>query len=116
MKEAGLPEPTFTTDGGFFTVEFKRPPKNDTANDTINSTSGTINGIINPTDGTINLESSIEEIVLNLIAENEGLSARKISKLIDKSLRSTMRYLDNLKKSDKIEFRGALKNGGYYLK
>jgi ATP-dependent DNA helicase RecG len=116
MKEAGLPEPTFTTDGGFFTVEFKRPQKNDIANDTINSTSGTINGIINPNDGTINLESSIEEIVLKLIAENEGLSARKISKLIDKSLRSTMRYLDNLKKSDKIEFRGALKNGGYYLK
>ncbi len=112
MKEAGLPEPTFTTDGGFFTVEFKRPQKNDTAN----STSGTINGIINPVDGTINRESSIEEIVLKLIAETEGLSARKISKLIDKSLRSTMRYLDSLKKSDKIEFRGALKNGGYYLK
>ena len=116
MKEAGLPEPVFTTDGGFFTVEFKRPQKNDTANDTVNSTSGTINGIINPIDGTINPESSIEEIVFKLIAETEGLSARKISKLIDKSLRSTMRYLDNLKKSDKIEFRGALKNGGYYLK
>ena len=116
MKEAGLPEPAFTTDGGFFTVEFKRPQKNDTANDTVNSTSGTINGIINPIDGTINPESSIEEIVFKLIAETEGLSARKISKLIDKSLRSTMRYLDNLKKSDKIEFRGALKNGGYYLK
>ena len=116
MKKAGLPETTFTTDGGFFTVKIKRSPKNDTANDTINSTIGTTNGIINPIDDPINPESSSEEIVLELIADNEGLSARKISKLIDKSLRSTMRYLDNLKKSDKIEFRRALKNGGYYLK
>jgi ATP-dependent DNA helicase RecG len=113
MKEAELPEPTFTTDGGFFTVEFKRPQKNDTINDIVNSKSGTTNGTIN---GTINSESPIEEIVLKLIAEYEGLSARKISKLIDKSLRTTMRYLDDLKKSEKIEFRGALKNGGYYLK
>jgi len=116
MKEAGLPEPTFTTDGGFFTVEFKRPQKNDTVNGIVNSENGTIKGTINSIDGTINPESPIEEIVLKLIADNEGLSARKISKLIDKSLRTTMRYLDILKKSDKIEFQGALKNGGYYLK
>lgn len=113
MKEAGLPEPTFTTDGGFFTVEFKRPQKNDT----INSDSGTINDTINSKDDiTKNQENPIEDIVLKLIADNEGLSARTISRLINKSLRSTMRYLDKLKKSGKIEFSGALKNGGYYLK
>jgi ATP-dependent DNA helicase RecG len=116
MKDAGLPEPIFTTDGGFFTVEFKRPQKSDTVNGIVSSTDGTINGTINSINGTINRESPNEEIVLKVIADNEGLSAQIISKLIDKSLRTTMRYVDNLKKSNKIEFRGALKNGGYYVR
>jgi len=113
MKDAGLPEPIFTTDGGFFTVEFKRPQKSDTVNGIVSSADGTINDTIN---GTIKRESPYEEIVLKAIADNEGLSAQILSKLIDKSLRTTMRYVDNLKKSNKIEFRGALKNGGYYLR
>lgn len=102
MKEAGLPEPVFTTDGGFFTVEFRRP------ND-----SGTINGTIN---GTIKFKTINEEVVFELIKSEEGLSAPEIAKRIGKSLRTTKRYLDILKKSNKIEFRGALKTGGYYLK
>ncbi len=102
MKEAGLPEPVFTTDEGFFTVEFRRP------ND-----SGTINGTIN---GTIKFKTINEEVVFELIKSEEGLSAPEIAKRIGKSLRTTKRYLDILKKSNKIEFRGALKTGGYYLK
>jgi predicted HTH transcriptional regulator len=209
MLEAGLPEPVFSTNGGFFTVEFKRPDKdtvvyfegkpisfsdtinedsdtinerkdtvnedgdtinerNDTINedgDTINLDDGIINlddviinpdngivnldddivnlengivnpdngiinlddgivnlenGIVNPDDGiindTVNEEVSIEEILLRLIAKNEGLSAPQLSTRIGKSLSTAKRYLAKLKKSDKIEFRGAPKTGGYYLK
>ncbi|GHT62591.1 ArsR family transcriptional regulator [Bacteroidia bacterium] len=133
MKKAGLPEPVFTTDEAFFTVEFKRPkdnypinledgtinPDNGTINledGTINPDDGTINGTINPDDGTINFEIPIEDIIFKLISDTAGLSARDISKLIDKSLRTTMRYINILKKENRIEYRGALKNGGYYLK
>ena len=76
MKEAGLPEPIFTTDGGFFTVELKRL-------------------IVN---GTVKSKDTIEEAVLKLITAKEGLSAPEISKLIGKGLRTTIRYLNILKK------------------
>jgi ATP-dependent DNA helicase RecG len=127
MQEAGLPEPIFSTDGGFFTVEFKRPQKDDIVNDIVNPDDGIVNGTINLDDGTINSnngtingiinpEIPTEEMYLKLISAKEGLSARDISKLTGKSLRTTMRYIDILKKEKKIEFRGALKNGGYYIK
>ena len=98
MKEAGLPEPVFTTDGGFFSVEFRRPNDN-----------GTVNG-------TVKLKTIKEEIVFELIKSEEGLSAPEIAERVGKSLRTTKRYLATLKKSNKIEFRGAPKTGGYYLK
>ena len=136
MQDAGLPEPIFSTDGGFFTVVLQRAQKEDTVNSedgiinsedgiinpedgTINLEGGAINledGIINPEGGAINLGTTIEESILKLITAKEGLSARSISKSIGKSLRTTMRCIDTLKKENKIEFRGALKNGGYYLK
>lgn len=98
MNEAGLPEPAFTTDGGFFSVEFQRPDD-----------SGTVNG-------TVKLKAINEEIVFELIKSEEGLSAPEIAERVGKSLRTTKRYLNALKKSNKIEFRGAPKTGGYYLK
>jgi ATP-dependent DNA helicase RecG len=115
MKEAGLPEPVFTTDEAFFTVEFKRPKEDGTINDTINADNGTINSDSDP----INLENdpiNLEEVILQLITNEEGLSAPDISKLIEKSLKTAKRHIAQLKKAGKIEFRGALKNGGYYLK
>ncbi|GHU65125.1 ArsR family transcriptional regulator [Bacteroidia bacterium] len=109
MQEAGLPEPIFSTDGGFFTVEFKRPKKDDIVNDIVNPDNGIVNDIVNDKD-------SIKQTVFKLITEKEGLSASDIAKLIGKSWRTTMRYLNLLKKENKIEFRGAPKTGGYYLK
>lgn len=105
MQETGLPEPIFATDGGFFTVEFKRPKKDDI----VNLGDGIVNDIVNDKD-------SIKQTVFKLITEKEGLSASDIAKLIDRSWRTTMRYLNLLKKENKIEFRGAPKTGGYYLK
>ena len=58
----------------------------------------------------------MEYSVLELITNRSGLSASDIAKLIGKSWRTTMRYLDTLKKDNKIEFRGAPKTGGYYVK
>jgi ATP-dependent DNA helicase RecG len=105
MKEAGLPEPAFIADGGFFTVEFKRPKKDD---DIVNDT-------VKPENDTVKLRN-LENIILENIRKKEGLSAPDIAKIVSKSIITVKRHLGVLKKADKIEFRGAPKTGGYYLK
>ena len=101
MKEANLPEPEFHTDG-MFTVVFKRKNNSDT--------DGTVNDTVN---GTVNAN---EQSVLNLIRKEEGLNATEISKRILKSVRTTKRYLKSLNNKKLIEFKGAPKTGGYYIK
>ena len=117
MLKAGLPEPVFSFDGGFFTIEFKRPliddpikPENKISFGSEN-TDGPINGPINSND-TINYEI----IVLKVIQKQGGLAVPQISNMIGKSIRTTKRYIAKLKSAGKIEFRGALKTGGYYIK
>ena len=162
MLEAGLPEPIFSADGGFFTIELKRPfiddpvkpwnrrsndsinpddTINDGINDTINSDdtinggindtinsddtiNGGINDPINPDDtindginDTINSDDTInyEEIIFKVIKKQGGLASPQIATMIGKSVITTKRYLAKLKSAGKIEFRGALKTGGYYV-
>jgi len=137
MEEAGLSEPVFSTEGGFFTVTFKRPYNE---NGIVNSEDGIVNsddGIVNLEDGIVNSEDGIvnsdddivnfdddivndnkitKDTVFEIITNDEGLSAFEIAKRIGKSWRTTMRYLEVLRKENKIEFRGAPKTGGYYAK
>ena len=107
----------------------KRAYKEDAEDDTVNLGDGTVNlgdGTVNLGDGTVNIEDdpinlkngslNVEEIIYRIIVVKEGIAAPEISKLIKKSLRTTKRYLAKLKESQKIEFRGALKTGGYYVK
>ena len=54
--------------------------------------------------------------VLAYIQRNPGNRARAIAKALKMSLRSVERYLSELKKQGKTEFRGAPRNGGYFLK
>jgi len=100
MREANLPEPEFHTEG-MFTVVFKRAIsiKHDTVNDTVNDT--------------IN---SKEKEVLKIIKQYPGLNSSKIAELINKSVPTAKRYLNSLVRLDLIEFKGAQKTGGYYLK
>ena len=138
MREAKLPEPIFLTEGGFFTVELKRPQKNisNPENGIVNSENGIVNpenGIVNSENGIVNLENGIEngienlddsivkngdikDVLFTLITQQEGISTAELARLTGKSWRTTMRYLDVLKKENKIEFKGAPKIGGYYLK
>ena len=99
MREANLPEPEFHTEG-MFTAVFKRgiSIKNDTENDTVNDT-----------------VKSKEQEVLNIIKQHPGLNSSKIAKLIERSVPTTKRYLNSLVKLELIEFKGAQKNGGYFL-
>ena len=106
MREANLPEPEFHTEG-MFTAVFKRQISNSANYDTVN---GRVNGRVNDT---INEN---EQAILNLLATTPGLNASKISKHINKSLRTTMRYIKILQDKNLIEFSGAPKNGGYFTK
>ena len=117
MMEAGLTEPVFRIEGGFFTIELKRPIIDDPINGGINggiNSDDPINGGIN-LDDTINDTINYEKIILKVIQKQEGLAAPQISKMIGKSLKTTKRYIAKLKLAGKIEFRGALKTGGYYV-
>ena len=106
MREANLPEPEFHTEG-MFTAVFKRQISNSANYDTVN---GIVNDIVNDT---INEN---EQAILNLLVTTPGLNASEISKHINKSLRTTMRYIKILQDKDLIEFRGAPKTGGYFTK
>jgi prophage maintenance system killer protein len=88
-------------------IEFKSDVEVKNNSDTVN---GTVNDTVN---GTVNAN---EQSVLNLIRKEEGLNATEISKRILKSVRTTKRYLKSLNNKKLIEFKGAPKTGGYYIK
>ena len=72
----------------------------------------TVNDIVNVTvNGTVN--SECDRLFL-LIRAQPGKRAEYYAKQLGRTRRSVMRYLSVL--SDKIEFRGAPKTGGYYCK
>ena len=86
-------------------------------NDIVNDENGIVNdenGIVNDENDIVNLKD-IPNIILQIIAKNENISAFDIAKKIGKSWRTTMRYLETLKKENKIEYYGAPKTGGYRI-
>ena len=106
MQEAKLPEPEFHTDG-MFTVVLKRKQNNYATNDIVNDiVNGIVNGIVNEN----------EQAITILLRTKPGLNASEIAESISKSWRTTMRYLKSLNEKVLIEFRGAPKTGGYYIK
>jgi ATP-dependent DNA helicase RecG len=72
-------------------------------------TNGIINDIIKSKNGIVNSDD-----ILNLIEKYGGISTSDIAKYIGKSWRTTMRYLEPLRKNNQIEYRGSKKNGGYW--
>lgn len=98
MQEAKLPEPEFHTDG-MFTVVLKRKQNNYATNDIVND-------IVNEN----------EQAITILLRAKPGLNASEIAESISKSWRTTMRYLKSLNQKGLLEFRGAPKSGGYYIK
>ena len=68
-------------------------------------------GGANNKDGGVNTEEEIYTIIKN----NQGINAPTIANILNKSLRTTQRYLKKLSDNKRIEFCGASKNGGYYI-
>lgn len=80
---------------------------------------GVNNGIGGVNNGTI-IENggakSLENELLRTVESMPGLNAPVIATTLNKSLRTIQRYLKKLVDEGKVEFRGAAKNGGYYIK
>ncbi len=58
---------------------------------------------------------NLEELLFDAIRNNSGLNAPGLADMLQKSLRTVQRYLKLLSDKERIEFRGAHKNGGYHI-
>lgn len=72
---------------------------------------GGVNGGAKRKSGGVNLE----ELLFDAIRNHPGLNAPSLAEMLQKSLRTTQRYLKALSDAGRIEFRGAPKNGGYHI-
>jgi len=74
------------------------------------------NGGVNPENETKNGGvNSMEQQMMETLRKMPGLNAPEIASALGKSLRTTQRILKILCDNGKIEFKGAPKNGGYFL-
>lgn len=68
---------------------------------------------ISARNGRVNGAVKLEEI-LKYIRKHQGANRTKFLNALNIPIRSVSRYIKTL--SDKIEFRGTAKTGGYYLR
>lgn len=61
----------------------------------------------------VNVSSCVLEL-LSIIKENPGLRSAELAALMGKSVPTVSRYLKILKDTERVEFRGPPKTGGYY--
>lgn len=117
FKDVGLSIPKFECAFAGVLVTIPRPNKvSETLNNVIDTTNDTINtshDTTNATNDTTNSDDT-RTLLLEIIRNEEGLTAPILAKRIGKSLSTTKRYIKEL--SYKVEFIGATKNGGYYIK
>ena len=58
---------------------------------------------------------NFEELLIETIKNNAGVNAPALAEMLQKSLRTVQRSLKMLSDTGRVEFRGAPKNGGYYI-
>jgi Fic family protein len=78
----------------------------------VNLPNGGVNPEIENKNGGVN---SMEQQITEILRKMSGLNAPAIATTLGKSLRTTQRILKKLCDNGKIEFKGAPKNGGYFL-
>lgn len=78
----------------------------------VNFPNGGVNTEVENKNGGVN---SMEQQILETLRKMPGLNAPAIATSLGKSLRTTHRILKKLCDNGKIEFKGAPKNGGYFL-
>ena len=78
----------------------------------VNSMNGGVNFEIKTENGGVN---TIEQQIIETLGKMPGLNAPAIATALGRSLRTTQRILKKLNEKRIIEFKGAPKNGGYFL-
>jgi ATP-dependent DNA helicase RecG len=125
MAKNGSPEPRFETDENYsyFITTLPIHPAflsdggiNGGVDGGVKQTENKIDEILKIINGGVNggVNGGINEIVAILLNVS-GLNALEIATRINKSPRTTERYLQILRKKGIVEFRGIPKTGGYYL-
>lgn len=72
-------------------------------------------GVSGGVNGGVSGGVNFEELLFDAIKNNPGVNAPALAEMLQKSLRTVQRYLKQLSDTGRIEFRGAPKNGGYYI-
>ena len=102
-------------------------PADETVNETVKSVDETINSVlggVNDKVGGVNggvndnvggVNGGVNNDVISVIAQNPGIDVPKIMTFLQMGKRTVEREVASLKAKGKIEFRGAPKNGGYYI-
>ena len=76
---------------------------------------GGVNGGVNDSKNSALGGVNLEELLYDTIRNNPGINAPALAEKLQKSLRTIQRYLKLLSDKERIEFRGAPKNGGYHI-
>ena len=71
-----------------------------------------VSEVVNPSDEVVN---PVDEVVNEVVKSHPGLRKPELVPLVGKSRATVERALASLISSGRIEFRGAPKNGGYYV-
>jgi len=79
----------------------------------VKSINGGVNSLEVTENGGVN---SLKSVLIQTIQTTPGMNAPALANSLNKSLRTIQRYLKQLIEEQKIVFRGASKNGGYYIK
>jgi len=86
----------------------------------VNSSNGGVNlpdeGVSTLSGGVNDPNGGVIEKLLGLIERNEGIRKADLCELLRISERTLERYLQKLIKSELVEYKGAPKNGGYFVK
>ena len=72
--------------------------------------------LVTKKDDRVNDRVNFANEILVLVEKNPGLRSKDLAALAGKSIPTLSRFLKSLKDNGKIEFRGAPKNGGYFVK
>ncbi len=77
-------------------------------------------GGVNTDNGGVNIVDSggvntVKDQILQAIITMPGINAPTLAITLNMSLRTIQRYVKQLSDEQKVEFRGAAKNGGYYI-
>ncbi len=97
--------------------------ENEPVNEAVNSENGIqkqknepVNEAVNLDNGSDNRKDETVKAVYIVICENPGIRKPVIIAKVGKSRATVERAIAELKEQERIEFRGAFKNGGYYRK